>query len=187
MHDKVRIKLAYYILQAISNRCNYFQPQQWASPMTQREIRLACEVWKLNNSGDITVQWLQALVAWQMSDHVTKSPQVSVKKTPWSESANKLYRPSGRCLSAKLVPTFAGYKLSRGQRYGSLRPYSWFSRSEPLLFLPSSSSIVFTRLSGPRSRPILLRKSGSAVNRTRTSGSVARNSGVGIRLLVWLQ
>jgi hypothetical protein len=29
------------------------------------------------------------------------------KKTPWPESANELYRPSDRRLSAKLVPTFA--------------------------------------------------------------------------------
>jgi hypothetical protein len=29
------------------------------------------------------------------------------KKTPWSESASELYRPSDRCLSAKLLPTFA--------------------------------------------------------------------------------
>jgi hypothetical protein len=29
------------------------------------------------------------------------------KKTQWSESASELYRPSDRCLSAKLVPTFA--------------------------------------------------------------------------------
>jgi hypothetical protein len=27
--------------------------------------------------------------------------------TPWPESANELYRPSDRRLSAKLVPTFA--------------------------------------------------------------------------------
>jgi hypothetical protein len=46
---------------------------------------------------------------------------------------------------------------------------------EPLLFLPSSSSIVLMRLSGPRSTP-LLRISGSVGDRTRTSGSVARNS-----------
>jgi hypothetical protein len=30
-----------------------------------------------------------------------------LKKPPWSESARELYRPSGRRLSAKLVPTFA--------------------------------------------------------------------------------
>jgi hypothetical protein len=34
-----------------------------------------------------------------------------------------------------------------GQRGRSLRPYSRFSRQEPLLFLSSSSSIVLTRLS----------------------------------------
>jgi hypothetical protein len=47
---------------------------------------------------------------------------------------------------------FCGFKVSRVQRDGSLRPYSRFSTMEPLLFLPSSSSIVLTRLSGPRSR-----------------------------------
>jgi hypothetical protein len=43
-----------------------------------------------------------------------------LKKTPWSESASELYRPSDRRVSAKLLPTFA--------------PYSRFSRQEPLLF-----------------------------------------------------
>jgi hypothetical protein len=42
--------------------------------------------------------------------------------------------------------------VPRGQRDGSLRPYSRISRPEPLLLLPSSSSIVLTTLSGPRSR-----------------------------------
>jgi hypothetical protein len=50
-----------------------------------------------------------------------------------------------------------------------------FSRPEPLLFLPSSSSIVLTRLN-PVPDPLLLRKSGSAGNRTRSSGSVAKYS-----------
>jgi hypothetical protein len=43
--------------------------------------------------------------------------------------------------------------VSRSQLDGSLRPYSRFSRREPLLFLQSSSPIVLTRLSGPRFRP----------------------------------
>jgi hypothetical protein len=43
--------------------------------------------------------------------------------------------------------------VTRGQRDGSLRPYSRLSRPEPLLFHPSSTSVVLTRLSGPRSRP----------------------------------
>jgi hypothetical protein len=42
-------------------------------------------------------------------------------------------------------------------------------------YIPSSSSVVLTRLSGPRSRPTTLFY-GSAGNRTRASGSVAKNS-----------
>jgi CBS-domain-containing membrane protein len=33
--------------------------------------------------------------------------KLGTKKTPWSESASELYRPSDRSLSAKLVQTFA--------------------------------------------------------------------------------
>jgi hypothetical protein len=72
-------------------------------------------------------------------------------------------------MSAKLVPTFADrgcHVVSVTDPYGRILGF--------ILFLPSSSSIVRTRLSGPRSRPKLLRKSGSAGN--RISGSVARNS-----------
>jgi hypothetical protein len=59
-------------------------------------------------------------------------------------------RPS---LVGEVSANFCGYRVSRGQRSGSPRPYSRFSRLEPLLFLPSSSSIILTRLSGPRFRP----------------------------------
>jgi hypothetical protein len=52
-------------------------------------------------------------------------------------------------------------------------PYYRFSRPKPLLFLPSSSTIVLTRLSGPSPDSSLRRKSGSAGNKTRTSGCVA--------------
>jgi hypothetical protein len=38
----------------------------------------------------------------------------------------------------------------RGQRDGSLLPYSRLSRPEPLLFLPSSSSVVLTKMSAVR-------------------------------------
>jgi hypothetical protein len=41
--------------------------------------------------------------------------------------------------------------VPRSQRDGSLRPYSLFSRQEPLLFVSSSSSVVLSRLSGARS------------------------------------
>jgi hypothetical protein len=76
--------------------------------------------------------------------------QKTKNKTPWPESRSELYRLSNRQLSMKLVP--------RGQRDGSLWPYSRLSRLEPLLFLPSSSSIVLTRLSGSRSRPTISQK-----------------------------
>jgi hypothetical protein len=84
-----------------------------------------------------------------------QKPGFTLKLTPLPESANELYGPSDRRFSAKLMPTFSdrGCHVVRGQRDGSLRPYSRLSRPEPLLFLPSSSSVVLTRLSGPRSRP----------------------------------
>jgi hypothetical protein len=75
--------------------------------------------------------------------------------TPWSESTSELYRSSNRRLSAKWLQTFCRERVPRGQCDGSLRPYSRFSRQEPLIFLSSSSSVVLTRLSGPRSRPTI--------------------------------
>jgi hypothetical protein len=48
---------------------------------------------------------------------------------------------------------FADRGLPCGHREESLKPYSRISRPEPLLFLPSSSSVVLTRMSGPSSRP----------------------------------
>jgi hypothetical protein len=56
-------------------------------------------------------------------------------------------------LVCEVSANFCGYKVPRAQREGFLRPYARLSRPEPLLFLPSSSSVVLTRLSGPRSRP----------------------------------
>jgi hypothetical protein len=56
-------------------------------------------------------------------------------KSPWPESVSELYRPSDPRLSTKLVPTFSCRGVPRGQRDGSLRPYSRFPRPEiyPLL------------------------------------------------------
>jgi hypothetical protein len=79
-------------------------------------------------------------------------------------------------LVGEVSANFCGRRMPRGQRDGYLRLYSQFSRPEPLLFLPSSSSTVLTRLSGPLPDPLLLRKSGSIGNQTRISGSVARKS-----------
>jgi hypothetical protein len=81
--------------------------------------------------------------------------------------ASELYHPSDRCLSAMLMPIFMDRGIPCGQHNGSLRPYSRLSRPEPQFSLPSSSSIVLTRLSGLRSRPTNSQKTDSAGNRTR--------------------
>jgi hypothetical protein len=49
--------------------------------------------------------------------------RVTKTKTPWSESANELYRPSDRRLSAKWLPTFADkgcHVVSVTGSYGSI-------------------------------------------------------------------
>jgi hypothetical protein len=89
----------------------------------------------------------------KLKERITISTKINFKKTPWPESMGELYRPSGRRLSAKLVPTFAGRGcdvVSVTDAYG--RVLGFLDRSR-LLFLSSSSSVVLTRLSGPRSRP----------------------------------
>jgi hypothetical protein len=57
-----------------------------------------------------------------------------IKKPPWSESGSELYLPSDRRLSAKWLPTFEDRGVPRGRLDGSQRPYSRFSRQEPILF-----------------------------------------------------
>jgi hypothetical protein len=80
-------------------------------------------------------------------------------------------------LVGEVTASFCVYRESRGQRNGSQRKYSRFSRLEPLLSLPSSSSIVIMRLSGPRSRPTISQKMLVAPGiEPGTSGSVTRNS-----------
>jgi hypothetical protein len=75
----------------------------------------------------------------------------SIKQTPW-ESASELYRPSDRRLSTKLVPTFA----DRGCHVVSVMdPFGCnldFLERSCYFFLPSSSSVLLRRLSGPCSR-----------------------------------
>jgi hypothetical protein len=53
---------------------------------------------------------------------------------------------------------FCGYRRVSWSAQRISQPYSRFSRPEPLLFLPTSSSVVLTRLSGPRSRPTTSQK-----------------------------
>jgi hypothetical protein len=91
---------------------------------------------------------------------------ISNKKTPWPESASELYRPSDRCLSVKLVPTFAdrGCHVVRvtdpyDRILGFLdRSRYYFLQVAPQLHLRGWMDLVV-----PGIEP-------------RTSGSVARNS-----------
>jgi hypothetical protein len=59
---------------------------------------LPCDI-GVENGGTLSLapSWRDAL----------KKLELYVKKNPRSESANELYRQNYRCLSAKLVPTFA--------------------------------------------------------------------------------
>jgi hypothetical protein len=76
--------------------------------------------------------FLRVLSVYFLKQHVDS--HICTKKTPWSESASELYRPSDRRLSAKWLPTFADRGCHVVSVDGSLRPYSRFSRQEPLLF-----------------------------------------------------
>jgi hypothetical protein len=80
-------------------------------------------------------------------------------------------RPS---LVVEVIANFLRIEGSTWSAWRIPRPYSWFSRQEPLLFY-QVASVVLTRLSGPHFRPTTFFPS-SAGNRTRTSGSVAKNS-----------
>jgi hypothetical protein len=65
------------------------------------------------------------------------------------------------------VSAICGYRVSRGQRNRSPRPYSRLSRREPLLFLSSSSSTLLRGWVVPVPDPLLLRKRGSVGNLIR--------------------
>jgi hypothetical protein len=77
---------------------------------------------------------------------------IKLTYSPWSESASELFRQSR--LSTTLVPTFADGWCHVVSVTDPLRPYSLFSRPEPLLFLSSSLD--------PVPDTLLLTKSGSS-------------------------
>jgi hypothetical protein len=56
--------------------------------------------------GWLLPQWSLLSLCWETASHYTTRIFIK-KKTPWSESASELYRPSDRRLSAKWLPTFA--------------------------------------------------------------------------------
>jgi hypothetical protein len=77
-------------------------------------------------------------------------------------------------LVGKVIANFCGLRVPRGQRDGSLRPYSRFSRQEPLLFYKVAPQLYSRGWVDPVPDPLLFFC--SAGNRTRASGSVAKNS-----------
>jgi hypothetical protein len=113
---------------------------------------------------------------WFFSSEQANEIANFVKKTPWSESASELYRPSDRRLSSKLVPTFADrgcHEVSETDHYN--RILSFLDRSR--YFSYQVAPQLYSRgWMDPVSDPLLLRKSGSAMNRTQASGSVVKNS-----------
>jgi hypothetical protein len=74
------------------------------------------------------------------------------------------------------LPTLCGQRVPRGQRDGSLRPYSLFSRQEPLLIYQVAPQLYSRGWVDPVPDPLLLFFPGSAENRTRAYGSVAKNT-----------
>jgi hypothetical protein len=77
-------------------------------------------------------------------------------------------------LVSEVIANFLRIEGARGQRDRSLRPYSPFSRQEPLLFFQASPQLYSRGRVNPVPDPLLF--FGSAGNRTRASGSVAKNS-----------
>jgi hypothetical protein len=97
------------------------------------------------------------------------------RRTPWSQSASELCRPSDCRLSTKLVPIFADRGccvLSATDTHG--RVLGFLDRSRYYFFqvVPQLHSRGWVN---PVPDPLLPRKLGSTWKRTRTSGSVARD------------
>jgi hypothetical protein len=118
------------------------------------------------------VQWAKLWATYQV-DPVSPNKQTNKQR---NSVALGRQRPIDHRLSAKLVSTFADRvcRVASGTR--SLRPYSRFSRPEPLLFFQVAPKLYSRGWLVPVLDQLLLRKSGSAWNRTRTSWSVDRNA-----------
>jgi hypothetical protein len=111
--------------------------------------------------GAFGAHWRGGWAGLRVSKEEYLAPPVQLadrSSSPWPESASELYRPSDHRLSVNCVPTFADkecHVVRVTDPYGRILG---FSRPEPLLFLPSSSSIVLTRLSGSPSIPTTTQK-----------------------------
>jgi hypothetical protein len=108
----------------------------------------------VSRSNEITLSVLNQLISIISHTLRTFLSQLGTTQSSCNSSSETLIFywknsvASVRKLVSEVSANFCGW---RGDE--SLRPYSRLSRLEPLLFLPSSSSVIVTMLSGPRSRP----------------------------------
>jgi hypothetical protein len=105
------------------------------------------------SSGTRTIGQIMADVPSGPSLTASKQ-QTKNKLRGLNPQANYTNRATAACRRSKCqYLRIEGAKWSSGRLDGSLWPYSRLSRPETLFFLPSSSSIVLTRLSGNLSIP----------------------------------
>jgi hypothetical protein len=84
---------------------------------------------------------------------------VTIKKKPSRALARQRTMPTKRPpLVGEVSASFSGQRVSRGQRNESPRPLISVFKTGAATFLSSSSSVILTRLSGPRSRPTTSQK-----------------------------
>jgi hypothetical protein len=100
-----------------------------AIPSGRPLSRHVCEVKGENNALSTTVPRHILNSQYRMHCEFSYKARFSIwnsalwkRQTPWHESTSELFRPSDRCLSVNLVPTFADRGVSRGQRNGISRP-----------------------------------------------------------------
>jgi hypothetical protein len=121
------------------------------------------------------VNHLACEIKWKPTSLFLQSRGIFVrleKKTPWSES--ELHdRVTAACRRNDCQ--LLRIRGPRGQRDGSLRSYSRFSRQEPLLFYQVAPQLYSRGWVDPVPDPLHY-VYGSAGNRTRASGSVSKNS-----------
>jgi hypothetical protein len=122
----------------------------------RRETSLSLLGIKSLLSGHRTHIGFEVPPAVHMKSNVT--PGMSYNLTLWPSPRVNYTDQAPASLSAKVVSTFADRGCHVVSVTDPLRPYSRISTPEPLLFLPSSSTIVLARLSGPCSRPTASQK-----------------------------
>jgi hypothetical protein len=105
-----------------------------------------------------TCSYDQYLLPWKICA-LSRITNYFVKELNSMALVRKRTIPTERTPHVEVGANFCGYGVSRGQRNGSPRPLiSVFYNPEQLLFNSSSSSVILTRPSGPRSRPTTFQK-----------------------------